>query len=244
MKKIRLTVLFMLFCLLSFSQSIDIVSFNSSNEYCPGGGVSLHINPTGIFTLENAGNLQDSANNSFILEISGPGGDWSNPTILNTVYDFYTPLINGTLPADLASGDYLLRVRSTQPAITSASTSSFTVGDCDASEISEIPSVSTNMNSNSNFTQCLNEDANIINPYIGSMNQNYNSLSGSMPSSYQFFTVNPTDSNNTISVRLIDIENGTSTAVSAISGNIYQIPADLPVGTYNFEVTETDSSGM
>ena len=233
----------MLFCVFSFSQSIDIVSFNSSNEYCPGGGVSLHINPTGVFTLENAGNLQDSANNSFILEISGPGGDWSNPTILNTVYDFYTPLINGTLPADLASGDYLLRVRSTQPAITSASTSSFTVGDCNASEISEIPSVTTNMDSNSNFTQCLNEDANIINPYIGSMNQNYNSLSGSMPSSYQFFTVNPTDSNNTISVTLIDVENGTSTAVSAISGNIYQIPADLPVGTYNFEVTETDSSG-
>ena len=189
MKRIRLTILFMLFCVFSFSQSIDIVSFNSSNEYCPGGGVSLHINPTGIFTLENAGNLQDSANNSFILEISGPGGDWSNPTILNTVYDFYTPLINGTLPADLASGDYLLRVRSTQPAITSASTSSFTVGDCNASEISEIPSVTTNMDSNSNFTQCLNEDANIINPYIGSMNQNYNSLSGSMPSSYQFFTV-------------------------------------------------------
>ena len=106
--------------MLSFSQSIDIVSFNSSNEYCPGGGVSLHINPTGVFTLENAGNLQDSANNSFILEISGPGGDWSNPTILNTVYDFYTPLINGTIPAGLASGDYLLRVRSTQPAITSA----------------------------------------------------------------------------------------------------------------------------
>ena len=227
----------------SFSQSIDIVSFNSSNEYCPGGGVSLHINPTGIFTLENAGNLQDSANNSFILEISGPGGDWSNPTILNTVYDFYTPLINGTLPADLASGDYLLRVRSTQPAITSASTSSFTVGDCNASEISEIPSVTTNMDSNSNFTQCLNDEGKLINPFIGSMNQNYNSLSGSMPSSYQFFTVNPTNSNNTISVELIDVLNGTTTTVSAISGNIYQIPADLPVGTYNFEVTETDSSG-
>jgi len=243
MKKIRLTILFMFFCMFSFSQSIDIVSFNSSNEYCPGGGVSLHINPTGVFTLENAGNLQDSVNNSFILEISGPGGDWSNPTILNTVYDFYTPLINGTLPAGLASGDYLLRVRSTQPAITSASTSSFTVGDCNAFEISEIPTVTTNMDSNSNFTQCLNDEANVINPFIGSMNQNYNSLSGSMPSSYQFFTVDPTNSNNTISVELIDVLNGTSTSVSAISGNIYQIPADLPVGTYNFEVTETDSSG-
>ena len=35
----------MLFCVLSFSQSIEIISFNSSNEYCPGGGVTLHINP-------------------------------------------------------------------------------------------------------------------------------------------------------------------------------------------------------
>ena len=243
MKKIRLTILFMFFCVLSIAQTIDIISFNNSTDYCPGSGVSVHINPTGIFSFENAGNLQDSANNSFILEISGPGGDWSSPTTLNTVYDFYTPLINGTIPSGLAAGDYLLRVRSTQPAITSASTSSFSVGTCNASQISDIPSVTTNMDSNSNFTQCLNDDANIINPYIGSMNQNYNSFSGSMPSSYQFFTVNPTDSNNIISVRLIDIENGTSTAVSAISGNIYQIPADLPVGTYNFEVTETDSSG-
>ena len=242
MHRIRLTILFMFFCVLSFTQTIDIVNFNSSTDYCPGSGVSVHINPTGVFTLENAGNLQDSANNSFILEISGAGGDWSNPTTLNTVYDFYTPLINGTLPANLAAGDYQLRVRSTQPVVTSASTSTISVGEC-TSSISDVPSVTTNMDSNSNYTQCLNEDANIINPYIGSMNQNYNSLSGSMPSSYQFFTVNPTDSNNIIAVRLIDIENGTSTAVSAISGNIFQIPADLTVGTYNFEVTETDSSG-
>ncbi len=242
MHRIRLTILFMFFCVLSFAQTIDIVNFNSSTDYCAGSGVSVHINPTGVFTLENAGNLQDSANNSFILEISGAGGDWSNPTTLNTVYDFYTPLINGTLPTNLEVGDYQLRVRSTQPAVTSASTSTISVGEC-TSSISDVPSVTTNMDSNSNFTQCLNEDANIINPYIGSMNQNYNSLSGSMPSSYQFFTVNPTDSNNTIAVRLIDIENGTSTAVPAISGNIYQIPADLTVGTYNFEITETDLSG-
>ena len=228
--------------MLSFSQSIEIVNFNTSSDYCPGSGVSMHINPTGIFSFENAGNLQDPANNSFILEISGVGGDWSNPVVLNTVYDFYTPLINGTIPANFSAGDYLLRVRSTQPAITSASSSIISVGDCTALN-SDVPSVTTNMDSNSNFTQCLNEDANIINPYIGSMNQNYNSLSDSMPSSYQFFTVDPTNSNNTISVRLINIENGTSFAVSAISGNIYQIPADLAVGTYNFEVTETDSAG-
>ena len=101
MHRIRLTILFMFFFVLSFAQTIDIVNFNTSTDYCPGSGVSVHINPTGVFTLENAGNLQDSANNSFILEISGAGGDWSNPTTLNTVYDFYTPLINGTLPANL-----------------------------------------------------------------------------------------------------------------------------------------------
>jgi len=61
---------------LSFSQSIEIVNFNTSSDYCPGSGVSMHINPTGIFSFENAGNLQDPANNSFILEISGVGGDW------------------------------------------------------------------------------------------------------------------------------------------------------------------------
>ena len=162
----KLTILFMFFTILSFSQSIEIVNFNTSSDYCPGSGVSMHINPTGIFSFENAGNLQDPANNSFILEISGVGGDWSNPVVLNTVYDFYTPLINGTIPANFSAGDYLLRVRSTQPAITSASSSIISVGDCTALN-SDVPSVTTNMDSNSNFTQCLNEDANIINPYIG-----------------------------------------------------------------------------
>ena len=59
MYRIKLTILFMFFCALSFAQTIDIVNFNSSTDYCPGSGVSVHINPTGVFNLENAGNLQD-----------------------------------------------------------------------------------------------------------------------------------------------------------------------------------------
>ena len=239
MRRIRLTILFIVFCVLSYAQNINLVNFNSSDSYTPGSGVSVHINPTGIFAFENAANLQAASNNSFILELSGPGGDFTNPTVLNTVYDFYTSLINGVLPSGLASGQYKLRVRSTQPALT-VETNLFTV---DNSSSNSVPSVETSMDSNSNFTQCLNEDANIINPYIGSMNQNYNSLTSSMPSSYKFFTVSPTDASNTISVTLFDVDTGTSTSLSAVSGNIYQIPDGLAVGTYNFEVEETDSSG-
>ena len=98
MKRIRLTILFMFFCVLTFSQSINLVNFNSSDTYAPGSGVSVHINPTGVFELANPANLQDASNNSFILELSGLGGDFTNPTVLSTVDDFYTPLINGVQP--------------------------------------------------------------------------------------------------------------------------------------------------
>jgi len=59
--------------MLTFSQSINLIDFNSSDSYAPGSGVSVHINPTGIFELSA---------NSFVLELSAPGGDFTNPTVL------------------------------------------------------------------------------------------------------------------------------------------------------------------
>ena len=53
-------------------------------------------------------------NNKFVLELSDELGDFSAPTQLNEVFDFYTSLINGVLPSSLISGTYKLRVRATQ----------------------------------------------------------------------------------------------------------------------------------
>ena len=91
--------LFLLFTTLSLAQSINVVSFNSSETLTPGSGVSVHMNPTGVFTIEN----------SFYLELSEEGGGFTNAVVLSTVTDFYTTLINGVLPEGILSGQYKLR---------------------------------------------------------------------------------------------------------------------------------------
>ena len=52
-------------------------------------------------------------NNSFILELSELDGSFNNPTQLEILHDFYTPLINSNLPSNLSPGNYKLRVRAT-----------------------------------------------------------------------------------------------------------------------------------
>ena len=148
MKRIRLTILFMFFCVLTFSQSINLVNFNSSDAYASGSGVSVHINPTGIFELSD---------NSFVLELSAPGGDFTNPTVLGTVNDFYTPLINGVLPAGLSAGQYKLRIRSTHPEL-SVETDLFTVEN---SSFDSVLTITSGIQSNTNFTECLNDGSNV-----------------------------------------------------------------------------------
>ena len=232
MKKILLNLLVFLFSIISFSQSIDLVRFDNSQTYNPGSGVSLHINPTGVFVLDNPSNLSAAANNAFHLELSAPGGDFTNPTLLGTVYDFYTPLMNGVIPTGTASGDYKLRVRSTQP-VTTVETATFTV---DNSVTSALPTVQTTVQSNTNYFECLNDGANTTNPYFGSLKQSYDAVTADMPSSYKFLQVTASNSSYTLNVNLIDITAGTTTALTATSAGVYIIPDTLSVGTYNFEI--------
>ena len=103
--------------------SIGFIQFNSDATYAAGSGVSVHIDPKGVYELIDINqdnnitlvdDLTNENNNRFILELSEPGGSFVNPTILSTVYDFYTPLLNGTIPSSIANGDYKLRVRATK----------------------------------------------------------------------------------------------------------------------------------
>ena len=219
---------------------IQIIDFNSNVSYVSGSSVSVHLNPSGIFDFVNAADLDDNLNNSFILELSGPGGDFDNPVVLNTANDFYTSLINGVLPDNLVAGEYKLRIRSTHPELFEE-TEFFTVVN---SSINSTPSLSSNIESNSSYTQCLNDNVNLINPFFGSYNQNYNSLSGDMPSSNKFFTVIPTSDQSSIEVTIIDVSDGSSVTLNPISGTVYQIPENLSVGTYNIQVHETTTDGF
>ena len=236
--------IFLFFYVNLFSQESDaeiqIINFNSSVSYVSGSSVSVHLDPSGIFDFVNAADLDDDLNNSFILELSGPGGDFDNPTVLNIANDFYTSLINGVLPDNLAAGEYKLRIRSTQPELVEE-TEFFTVIN---SSIDSTLSLSSNIESNSSYTQCLNDNVNLINPFFGSYNQNYNSLSGDMPSSNKFFTVTPTSDQSSIEVNIIDVSDGSSVTLNPISGTVYQIPENLSVGTYNIQVHETTTEGF
>ena len=239
MKKILSTVLLFIFTIICFSQSIDLVRFDDSQTYNPGSGVSLHINPTGVFVLDDTSNLSAASNNAFYLELSDSGGGFTSPTLLGTVNDFYTPLMNGVIPTGTASGNYKLRVRSTQP-VTTVETALFTI---DNSTTSELPTVQTTMQSNTNYFECLNDGSNTTNPYFGSLKQSYDAVTADMPSSYKYLQVAASNSSYTLNVNLIDIGAGTTTALTATSAGVYSIPDTLSVGTYNFEVEEVDSSG-
>ena len=119
MRKWFFIILVFLLTSLSYSQedataSIQIISFKDAT-YSSGSGISLHFDPKGIYKLGDESNLgvDDADNNAFILELSEVGGTFDNPIQLQTLYDFYTPLINSKLPSNLASGTYKLRIRAT-----------------------------------------------------------------------------------------------------------------------------------
>ena len=105
MKKALLNSIVFLFSIICFSQTIELVRFDNAKTYNPGSGVSMHINPTGIFILDDTSNLSANTNNTFILELSTAGGSFTTATNLGTVDDFYTPLMNGLIPDGTAAGE-------------------------------------------------------------------------------------------------------------------------------------------
>ena len=100
MRKWFFLILFFILASFSYSQedaqaSIDYISFKDNLIYSSGSGISVHFDPKGIYKLGVESNLgtNDANNNAFILELSEEGGSFQNPTQLETLYDFYTPLI-------------------------------------------------------------------------------------------------------------------------------------------------------
>ena len=227
-------IIFLFFLLFFFtsnvqSQTINLVRFNNTANYTSGSGVSVLINPTGIFNLDN----------KFILELSDVGGNWASPTTLTTLDEFYVPVVNGTLPTGLSVGSYKLRIRSTSPVLT-IETGTFNV--VSGSGIG-VPNFKSNLdnNTNSEFT-CLgecspsnnifgdltvaaNSNTSIINTY-GRTNIICNNVSGAV-----------------YSVNLINISNSSITSIPIDGSWNFEIPDNLNIGTYVFEL-ESKKSGL
>ena len=117
MRKYFLLFFWLLISSSLFSQQaeaeIDIVHFNNSASYSIGSGVSVHMNPKGIYKLGNTSTLgqESSDNNKFVLELSDNNGNFDNPSVLSTIYDFYSPLINGIIPDNTLEGNCKLRIK-------------------------------------------------------------------------------------------------------------------------------------
>lgn len=106
MKKLYSLLLYIMLSVVLFAQggpSIPIVHFDNTSKYAPGSGVSIVINPTGVFGIDN----------KFTLELLNSSG--SVVSTLSTVDEFYVPVLNGTLPSNLSSGKYKLRIKSSKP---------------------------------------------------------------------------------------------------------------------------------
>ncbi|MDB2426543.1 PKD domain-containing protein [Flavobacteriaceae bacterium] len=258
----------LLFNLNSFSQtaSIDIVSFNSTASYGPGSGVSLHINPTGIFEMGNPLTLgtNDPVNNKFVLELSNPSGDFSSPTVLAEVYAFYTPLINGLIPEDSTPGTddgYQVRVKATLGWDTI--TESYDVVYSEAMSLNVVSesssqglSLTSGISNNINFFSCdldgsTTNQNDFHNPVFGSLNRILGASTSDTnipPNVLDLYFI--IEGSTTYNIKLIDIlNNGANNQVLTYTNpfennGVISLPEDLGIGTYSVEIEQISSLGI
>ena len=232
----KILLLSCFFALTSFnlySQQINLIRFNNSASYTPGSGVSVIINPTGVFDL----------NNQFVLELSNPGGAFTSPTVLNTLNDFYVPAINGVLPNSLAAGTYKLRVRSTNPVMI-VETNSFNVINGGAIQA---PKAESTITANSNFINCINCNNEFT--IFGSLNRSDVATVGSGGGNginvpQRDILICGYDNNFTYTINLtskIDVPTPSINTTSIPHTNgVFTLPTSLGIGTYIFEIQKSN----
>ncbi|WP_445716510.1 beta strand repeat-containing protein, partial [Flavobacterium sp.] len=239
-KILLLSSFFVVLSLSSYAQQINLIRFNNSANYTPGSGVSVIINPTGVFDL----------NNQFILELSNPGGTFTSPTVLNTLDEFYVPAINGTLPNGLTAGTYKLRVRATNPVL-NVETNSFTVVSGSGIGIPKFISTLTNVGSSTfnclspSITQQNNINCNNIssNNIFGKLDVAAGNITSVLNNNERRLILCDVDATANYTINLINISNQTSTQLPLnLSTNQFFIPNDLAIGTYVIEVEKLISN--
>ena len=259
---------FLLLNVTLFSQtaSIDIVSFNSTSTYGPGSGVSVHINPIGIYDMGNPSTLgvDDIINNKFVLEMSDPSGDFSIPEVLSEVFTFYTPLINGLIPVSSAAGlgsGYKIRIKATLGWDNNSQTYNEVYSDeillnIDSESISQDLSITSAASINSNFFSCdldgttSNQNGYHI-PVFGSLNRASGASTGdtNVPADEVLDLFFEIESDINYNARLIDISNnGFNNQVLTITPlgpfGLITLPDDLGIGTYSVQMEQINSLGV
>jgi len=188
------------------------------------------MNPTGIFEMTN----------QFVLELSGIDGNWATPTVLNTLDEFYTPVINGILPAALAFGNYKLRVRSTLPEVI-VETGFFNV--IANGTLPTFPSFKSNIVNGTSSFNCIKECSSVINIF-GQLQAAYNTTTSLSDAQRTCAICNFDLSSNTYSARLISVQNSTIQNLNVATDGAFSIPNGLAIGTYAVEIESKSSLGI
>ena len=212
------------------SQTINLISFNNTATYSSGSSVSVVMNPTGIFEMTN----------QFVLELSAEGGSWATPTVLNTLDEFYTPVVNGTLPAALVSGNYKLRIRSTLPALI-AESGSFSVTA--TAGLPTFPTFKSNISNGSSYFNCLGECSS-VNNIFGQLQAAYNATTNFSEAQRTCTICNFNLLTSTYFARLINVQNSFVRNLDITADGTFVIPNDLNIGTYIIEIESKNSSGV
>ncbi len=212
------------------SQTINLISFNNTAIYSSGSSVSIVMNPTGVFEMTN----------QFVLELSGVNGNWTTPTVLKTLDEFYTPVVNGTLPAALVSGNYKLRIRSTLPELIVES-GSFSVTS--TASLPTFPTFKSNISNGSSYFNCLDECSS-VNNIFGQLQAAYSATTNFSEAQRTCTICNFNSITSSYFARLISIQNSSVRNLDITTDGTFVIPNDLTIGTYVIEIESKNSSGV
>lgn len=216
MKRIfALAPVLLLVCVVSFSQSIQLMRFDNSLPYAAGSGVSVHFKPN-LF----------KPGNTFTLQLSDAAGNFGSPKNIGTVSEFFAPVINGMIPAGTpVGGNYKLRVVGNNPGVISAVTDPFSIAAgiaTTASSISKVLPAAMPI-------KCLTEGF-----MFGYLDRDANG--SSPPMSFEIDGYNTT--NTTYNAKLITSA-GAVQATLGINTNGIVTVGVLPLGYYVVEIAKT-----
>lgn len=143
-RKVIVTLLTIFLVISAIGQTITIPNVNAGT-YGGGSGISVQLKLNGCF----------SVGNNFELYLSDASGSFSSPTKIGTYYGFFTPFVNGIIPAGTPAGSgYKLRVVSTNP-VSSADYGPISISASSSSALPNPTSTPTNTIYDTTFGRCL-----------------------------------------------------------------------------------------
>ncbi|MBQ3946392.1 MAG: hypothetical protein II670_12410, partial [Alphaproteobacteria bacterium] len=206
---ILLSLLFFFSIAIADEATINLVYFDSDAKYAPGSGVSVVINPTGVFDI----------NNTFSLELVDANDNLV--ATLASVQEFYVPVINGVIPGNTAVGSYKLRINSSSPD-TSILTEQFEIVNGSVA----VPIIETNLSINNKigYVNCINEDGLLI---FGKLTLD-NEETTKKPFNNNNYKIDFTGD----TIFCVEVASGKISKLTRKGGGGYKVSDDLTYGAY------------